>query len=145
MVRFLRGARRLYHPRPPSMPPWDLALVLKALSLPPFEPLASITVKELSLKTALLLALASAKCTEDLIAFSVDGDCICFGPGACSVTLRPRWGYVPESLSPLKNRSFLYLLYLPSHQPHRTLTLRALFAVSGPTVGLAFCVLRWLY
>lgn len=32
VVRFLRGARRFL------MPPWDLVLVLKALSLPPFEP-----------------------------------------------------------------------------------------------------------
>ncbi|KAL0151030.1 hypothetical protein M9458_053543, partial [Cirrhinus mrigala] len=35
VVRFLRGAMRLHPPRPPSMLLWDLALVLKALSLPP--------------------------------------------------------------------------------------------------------------
>ncbi len=29
----------------------------------------------------------------------MDSDCICFGPGDCSVTLRPRMGYVPKSLS----------------------------------------------
>lgn len=38
VVRFLQGVRRLNPPRPPTMPPWDLALVLRALSLPPFEP-----------------------------------------------------------------------------------------------------------
>ncbi|XDV15183.1 hypothetical protein PO909_015313 [Leuciscus waleckii] len=99
VTRFLRGARRLCPSQPPSVPPWDLALVLRALSLPPFEPLASIAVKELSLKTALLLALASAKRIGDLHAFSVNDDCICFGPGDCSVTLRPRPGYVPKSLN----------------------------------------------
>ncbi len=31
VVRFLRGARRLNPPRPPSLPSWDLALVLRAL------------------------------------------------------------------------------------------------------------------
>ncbi len=29
----------------------------------------------------------------------MDSDCIRFGPGDCSVTLRPRMGYVPKSLS----------------------------------------------
>ncbi len=31
VVRFLRGASRLNPPRPPSLPSWDLALVLRAL------------------------------------------------------------------------------------------------------------------
>ncbi len=99
VVSFLKGARRLHPPRPPSVPPWDLEVVLRALSQPPFEPLSSVGLKELSLKTALLLALASAKRIGDLHAFSVDSDCIRFGPGDCSVTLRPRMGYVPKSLS----------------------------------------------
>ncbi len=54
---------------------------------------------KLSLKTTLLLALASAKRIVDLHAFSVDGDYIRFGPSDCSVTFRPRMGYVPKSLS----------------------------------------------
>ncbi len=99
VVSFLKGARRLHPPRPPSVPPWDLEVVLRALSQPPFEPLTSVGLKELSLKTTLLLALASAKRIGDLHAFSVDSDCIRFGPGDCSVTLRPRMGYVPKSLS----------------------------------------------
>ncbi len=99
VVSFLKGARRLHPPRPPSVPPWDLEVVLRALSQPPFEPLSSVGLKELSLKTALLLALASAKRIGDLHAFSVDSDCIRFGPGDCSVTLRPRMGYVPKSPS----------------------------------------------
>ncbi len=36
---FLRGARRLNPPRPPYIPFWDLALVLRALQTVPFEPL----------------------------------------------------------------------------------------------------------
>ncbi len=58
VVSFLKGARRLHPPRPPSVPPWDLEVVLRALSQPPFEPLTSVGLKELSLKTTLLLALA---------------------------------------------------------------------------------------
>ncbi len=42
----------------------------------------------------------------DLHTFSVDSDCICFGPGDCSVTLRPRPGYMPKSLStPFKTKT----------------------------------------
>ncbi len=99
VVSFLKGARRLHPPRPPSVPPWDLEVVLRALSQPPFEPLTSVGLKELSLKTTLLLALASSKRIGDVHAFSVDSNCIRFGPGDCSVTLRPRLGYVPKSLS----------------------------------------------
>ncbi len=58
-----------------------------------------VRLKELFLKTTVLLALASAKRIEDLHSFSVDNDCIRFGPGDCSVTLRPRLEYVPKSLS----------------------------------------------
>ncbi len=106
VVSFLKGARRLHPPRPPSVPPWDLEVVLRALSQPPFEPLTSVGLKELSLKTTLLLALASAKRIGDLHAFSVDSDCIRFGPGDCSVTLRLRMGYVPKSLStPFKTQT----------------------------------------
>ncbi len=106
VVSFLKGARRLHPPRPPSVPPWDLDVVLRALSQPPFEPLTSVGLKELSLKTTLLLALTSAKRIGDLHAFSVDSDCIRFGPGDCSVTLRPRMGYVPKSLStPFKTQT----------------------------------------
>ncbi len=76
VVSFLKGLRRLHPPRPPSVPPWDLEVVLRALSQPPFESLASVDLKELSIKTALLLALASAKRIGDLHMFSVDSDCI---------------------------------------------------------------------
>ncbi len=61
VVRFLRGARRLNPPRPPSLPSWDLALVLRALQIAPFEPLQSVELKFLSMKTLLLTALASIK------------------------------------------------------------------------------------
>ncbi len=72
---------------------------LRSLSLQPYGPLTSVGLKELFLKTTVLLAFASAKRIEHLHAFSVDSDCIRFGPGDCSVTLRPRFEYVPKSLS----------------------------------------------
>uniref|UniRef100_A0A9J8CVC3 Uncharacterized protein n=1 Tax=Cyprinus carpio carpio TaxID=630221 RepID=A0A9J8CVC3_CYPCA len=54
VVRFMRGARRLHPPCPPTVPSWDLPMVLRALKRAPFEPLQSIGLKALSLKTALL-------------------------------------------------------------------------------------------
>ncbi len=53
-------------------------MVLDALSHPPFEPLQQIEVKMLSFKTALLLALASAKRMSDIYALSVKPSCIQF-------------------------------------------------------------------
>ncbi len=94
VVRFLRGARRLNPPRPPSLPSCDLALVLRALQTAPFEPLQSVELKFLSMKTLVLTALASIKRVGDLQAFSVDESCC--GPADSSATLRPRPGYVPK-------------------------------------------------
>ncbi len=96
VFRFLRGARRLNPPRPPSIPSWDLALVLRALQIAPFEPLQSADLRILSMKTLLLVALASIKRVGDLQAFSVDESCLEFGPGDGHVVLRPRPGYVPK-------------------------------------------------
>ncbi len=96
VVRFLRGARQLNPPRPPSIPSWDLALVLRALQIAPFEPLQSADLRILSMKTLLLVALASIKRVGDLQAFSVDESCLEFGPGDGHMLLSPRPGYVPK-------------------------------------------------
>ncbi|KAL0149356.1 hypothetical protein M9458_055394, partial [Cirrhinus mrigala] len=96
VVRFLRGARRVNPPRLHLVPSWDLAITLRGLREAPFEPLASVELKYLSLKTALLTALASIKRVGDLQAFSVDETCLEFGPGDSHVILRPRPGYVPK-------------------------------------------------
>ncbi len=61
VTQFLRGARRMNPPRPRTVPPWDLPTVLRALEGPPFEPLQSSSLRVLSFKTTLLLALASVK------------------------------------------------------------------------------------
>ncbi|KAJ8005191.1 hypothetical protein DPEC_G00144070 [Dallia pectoralis] len=59
--RFLTGTRRLRPVARASVPQWDLSTVLNALCAPPFEPLSQISLRLLSLKTALLLALCSTK------------------------------------------------------------------------------------
>ena len=48
------------------LPKWDLNLVLSSLLSPPYEPLASASLKDLTLKTVFLLALASSKRVSEL-------------------------------------------------------------------------------
>ncbi len=96
VIRFLRAARRLNHPRPHLVPSWDLPPVLSALMGDPFEPLQSVELKFLSSKIVLLAALATVKRAGDLQAFSVDDSCLEFGSGDSHVVLRPRSGYVPK-------------------------------------------------
>ncbi len=96
VIRFLRGARRLNPPRPHLVPSWDLPSVLSALRGAPFEPLQSVELKFLSLKTVLLSTLARVKRVGDLQAFLVDDSCLEFGPADSHVVLRPRPGYVPK-------------------------------------------------
>ncbi len=51
VIRFLRGARTLNPPWPTSIPFWYPPLVLRALQQGPFEPLQSVELKFLSMKT----------------------------------------------------------------------------------------------
>lgn len=67
---FMKGACRLRPVSKQLAPSWDLNVVLDALSHSPFEPFEQADLKALSLKTALLLPLASAKRVSDIHAFS---------------------------------------------------------------------------
>ncbi len=86
-------------PRPRTVPPWDLPTVLRALKGPPFEPLQTASLRSLSFKTALLLALASVKRVGDPQALSINPACLEFGPNDSKVVLKPRLVYVPKVLS----------------------------------------------
>ena len=96
IIRFLRGARRLNPPRPPSVPIWDLSLVLEAMKVHPFEFMETVDMKYLALKTVFLIALSSVKRVGDLHALSVNAACLEFGPNDSKVILKPRHGYVPK-------------------------------------------------
>lgn len=63
------------------VPPWDLAVVLEGLKSAAFEPLQGADLKLVSLKTVLLLALASAKRVSDIHALSVHPFCVQFFSG----------------------------------------------------------------
>ncbi len=90
VVWFFKESRRLNPPRPITVPIWDLPTVLRALKSPPFEPLKSVDLHPLTLKNALLLALASVKHMGDLQVLSVSPTCLEFDPGNSKVILKPR-------------------------------------------------------
>ena len=114
IIRFLRGARRMNPPRPPSVPSWDLSLVLAALEAFPFEPLESADLKYLSLKTVFLIALSSVKRVGDLHALSVSPACLEFGPNDSKVILRPRHGYIPKAIGTPFRAQVMSLSALPA-------------------------------
>ncbi len=98
-VRFLKGTRRLRTVTKSMVPSWDLVVVLEAMCEPPFEPLEALDLRMLSYKTALLLALASAKRVGDLHALSVHPTCVQFALDGSRVVLRPNAAYTPKVLS----------------------------------------------
>ncbi|KAK0146328.1 hypothetical protein N1851_014351 [Merluccius polli] len=78
---FMKGVRRKRPVSRPLVPLWDLSGVLEALTQHPFEPLEGVGLKFLSLKTALLLAVTTAKRVSDLQALSTRPACLQFAPG----------------------------------------------------------------
>ncbi len=96
----LRGARRMNPQRPCTFPPWDLPTVPMALKGPMFEPLQSLSLRVLSVKTSLQVG--------DLQALSINPACLELGPNDSKVVLKLVWaqkqtkttlGYVPKVLS----------------------------------------------
>ena len=70
----------------PVLPQWDLGIVLEALSKPPYEPLWKASLKHLTLKTVLLLAMALAGRSSELQALVFDPKYIQFKPKGAGVT-----------------------------------------------------------
>ncbi|XDV15909.1 hypothetical protein PO909_015850 [Leuciscus waleckii] len=114
IIRFLKGARRMNPPRPPSVPIWDLSLVLEALKAYPFEPLDTVDLKYLTFKTVFLIALSSVKRVGDLHALSVNAACLEFGPNDSIVILKPRHGYVPKVMGTPFRAQVISLSALPA-------------------------------
>ena len=69
---FFKGLNHLRPPLKPLVPQWSLNLVLNALMAPPFEPLATCSLKLLSLKVLFLVAITSARRASELAALRVD-------------------------------------------------------------------------
>ena len=115
--RFLRGARRV---RPVSRvltPRWDLPTVLRGLSRDPFEPLSQAPLDALSFKTALLLALVSAKRAGELTALSVSPSCLLLNEDSSFALLRPNPAFLPKNInSSFRSRDIVLKAFHPP--PH---------------------------
>ena len=95
------------------VPPWDLSRVRSFLRGPPFEPLSSFPLRELTWKVYFLLALATARRVSELhvvssvVSFSADGMYLFFLPefqAESESEVRPfphsfRFCWFPSSLS----------------------------------------------
>ena len=71
----------------PVLPKWDLGIVLEALSKSPYEWLREASLKQLTLKTVFLLAMASAGRRSELQTLVFDLQYIQFKPKGAGVTL----------------------------------------------------------
>ena len=64
----------------PVLPQWDIGIVLEALSKPPYEPLKEVSLKHLTLKTVIFLAMSPAGRRSELQALVFDQQYIQFKP-----------------------------------------------------------------
>ncbi len=81
-------------------PKWNLSLVLLALTKAPYEPLSGATLLNLSIKTAFLLSMASARRVSEIHALSVEEGHIRFNQNDGSVTLLPQPGFLAKNQCP---------------------------------------------
>lgn len=66
LIRLIKGVFNLRPPSRQLQASWDLGLVLRKLRGKPFEPLADVSARWLTLKTALLVALSTAGRSSDI-------------------------------------------------------------------------------
>ena len=83
-------------------PKWDLAFVLTVLCKEPFEPLNKASLKHLSMKTAFLLTMATAKRISEIHAFAIDEQHLRFSSVDGSLTLRTQPGFLAKNQLPSK-------------------------------------------
>jgi hypothetical protein len=70
----IKGMGNLRPRNPSVIPSWSLSLVLQVLADKPFEPLSSISMKMLTLKTVVLIAATSARRRSEIHALSAEPD-----------------------------------------------------------------------
>jgi integrase len=118
---FLKGVRRLRPPTRVTVPPWDLSLVLGFLNGPPFEPLASASLEDCSIKTAFLVAITSSARASELAAL----DC------------RPAFTKVRGHFATLKHNDAFQPKVPSSVNTERTINLQADKSRSCPVRALS--------
>ena len=95
----LRGFRNSCSPRDFAYPPWDLEIVLKYLR-DVLEPISSIFIRDLTLNTVFLIALASAKRVSEIHAISKD---FSNNEDWMEVQLKPVTSFIAKTQDPSKD------------------------------------------
>uniref|UniRef100_A0A803JK98 Reverse transcriptase domain-containing protein n=1 Tax=Xenopus tropicalis TaxID=8364 RepID=A0A803JK98_XENTR len=95
---FLQGVSRIKPPFRHPVPPWDLNLVLNALTEPPFEPLDSADLCVLTWKTVFLIAISSIRRVSELSALSCSPPFLIFQEDRAVLRTAP--GFLPKVVSP---------------------------------------------
>uniref|UniRef100_K7F170 Core-binding (CB) domain-containing protein n=1 Tax=Pelodiscus sinensis TaxID=13735 RepID=K7F170_PELSI len=95
---FFKGLQNTFPPVWPPVPIWDLNHVLKSLTKPPFEPIATCSLSHLSMKVAFLVAITSSRRVSELAALMADPPYTVFLQNR--VILRPHPKFLPKVPSP---------------------------------------------
>ena len=83
-------------------PKWDLSWVLACLQKAPYEPLHKASRLHITIKTAFLLALATAKRCSEIHALAMDANHLRFNQSDGSVSLIvPTWFLAKNQLPPI--------------------------------------------
>ena len=97
VIHQLMRSFRLERPRNPRVVPrWDLNLVLSALLKPPFEPMATAGLKEISWKTYFLILLAAGRRRSDIHAVAANR--VYSKEDNSQVILYPLLGFLPKAI-----------------------------------------------
>ncbi|XP_068128005.1 uncharacterized protein [Hyperolius riggenbachi] len=72
IIQFFKSVERKKPMLKKKVPSWDLSLVLKVLKKEPFEPIADISFRLLTMKTVFLIAITSARRVSELEALCCD-------------------------------------------------------------------------
>ncbi len=96
------------------VPKWDLALVLRNLTGPPYEPLHLASFKHLTYKTVFLLGLASAKRMGEIHALTKE---VSHTQGWASVTISLDPRFLSKTQVPSDPRTRLEVLTIPALSP----------------------------
>lgn len=105
--QFLRGLLKVYPSIKTKPVPWDLPLVLRCLTKPPFEPAATTELRLLSWKVLFLVAVTSARRVGELAALDIRQPYLVFLPH--SVRLTTNVTFLPKVVSEFHMNSAIIL------------------------------------
>ncbi|XP_068094885.1 uncharacterized protein [Hyperolius riggenbachi] len=107
IIRFFKALRRIRPTIHSRVPSWDLNTVLQGLCEPPFEPLVDSSDKLLTIKTAFLLAITSARRVGELQALSIlEPYCVISDD---RITLRLDTSFLPKVVSKFHRSQEIFL------------------------------------